>query len=156
MIIFIAFIAMTVPVLGFVLTLAYFNQYKRALASALLCGLAFSAAIYGYIPDDGNDIFRHMANLSFYEGIPLWGAFDIMKTDISHISAVYIWDVWLWIIAQFDNPILLQSSGALVGYCIISYLIFFRLKRMDYQWGNGCPYILLLLFVFHHWKLQLA
>ena len=124
MIIFIAFIAMTVPVLGFVLTLAYFNQYKRALASALLCGLAFSAAIYGYIPDDGNDIFRHMANLSFYEGIPLWDAFDLLKTSTSHISTVYTWDLWLWIVAQFDNPGLLQSSGAFVGYSITSYMVF--------------------------------
>ena len=148
MIIFIAFIAMTVPVLGFVLTLAYFNQYKRALASALLCGLAFSAAIYGYIPDDGNDIFRHMENLPFYEGIPLWGAFDIMKTDISHISAVYIWDVWLWIIAQFDNPILLQSSGALVGYCIISYLIFSQAKKNRLSMGQWLPVYFIALVCF--------
>lgn len=148
MIIFIALIAMTVPVLGFVLTLAYFNQYKKTLASALLCGLAFSAAIYGYIPDDGNDIFRHMSNLSLYEGIPLWGAFDIMKTAISHISAVYIWDVWLWIIAQFDNPTLLQSSGALVGYCIISYLIFSQAKKNGLSMGQWLPVYFIALVSF--------
>lgn len=148
MIIFIAFIAMTVPVLGFVLTLAYFNQYKRALASALLCGLAFSAAIYGYIPDDGNDIFRHMANLSFYEGIPLWDAFDLLKTSTSHISTVYTWDLWLWIVAQFDNPILLQSSGALVGYCIISYLIFFQAKKNGLSMGQWLPVYFIALVCF--------
>lgn len=148
MIIFIALIAMTVPVLGFGLTLAYFNQYKKTLASALLCGLAFSAAMYGYIPDDGNDIFRHMANLSSYKGISLWDAFDIMKTDISHISAVYTWDIWLWIIAQVDNPTLLQSSGAFVGYFLISYLIFFQAKRNRLSMGQWLPVYFIALVSF--------
>ena len=140
MIIFIAFIAMTVPVLGFVLTLAYFNQYKRALASALLCGLAFSAAIYGYIPDDGNDIFRHMANLSFYEGIPLWDAFDLLKTSTSHISTVYTWDLWLWIISSFHNEYLLQSSGAFVGYSLISYMVFSQAKHNNLLMKEWLPF----------------
>lgn len=145
MIIFIAFIAMTVPVLGFVLTLAYFNQYKRALASALLCGLAFSAAIYGYIPDDGNDIFRHMANLSLYEGIPLWGAFDLLKSDISHISGIYTWDIWMWIMAQLGNPYLLQSSGAFIGYSITCYMVFNYAKKTEAPFKKWLPILMMLL-----------
>lgn len=145
MIVFIALISMTVPVLGFVLTLAYFNQYKKTLASALLCGLAFSAAIYGYIPDDGNDIFRHMANLSLYEGIPLWGAFDLLKSDISHISGIYTWDIWMWIIAQLGNPYLLQSSGAFVGYSITCYMVFDYAKKIDAPFRKWVPILMVFL-----------
>ena len=91
MIIFIAFIAMTVPVLGFVLTLAYFNQYKRALASALLCGLAFSAAIYGYIPDDGNDILCLMltqVSECYFEIMEYHGIYILMVV-YNLVSIVY-------------------------------------------------------------------
>ena len=133
MFLLVAALSMLVPFAGFFLTIAYFNQYKRPISSALLCGLVFSAAMYGYIPDEGNDIFRHMENMLYYEGIPLWDAFDLLKTDISHISAVYTWDLWLWLVAQFGTPELLQSSGAFVGYSITSYMVF------DYACINKLP-----------------
>lgn len=148
MAIIIAFIAMTIPVLGFGLTLVYFNQYRRVLISALLCGLAFSAAFYGYISDEGNDIFRHMANMELYADVSLWDAFNLLKNDASHISSVYTWDLWLWIMSKFDNPILLQSSGALVGYCIISYLIFFQAKKNGLSMGQWLPVYFIALVCF--------
>lgn len=138
MAIIIAFIAMTIPVLGFGLTLVYFNQYRRVLISALLCGLSFSAAFYGYIPDEGNDIFRHIASMELYADVSLWDAFNLLKNDASHISSVYTWDLWLWIMSKFDNPLLLQSSGAFVGYSLISYFVFDFAKTHKWQfkhWG---------------------
>ena len=148
MAILLAIISMTIPVLGFCLTLVYFQQYKHVLISALLCGLAASGAMYGYVPDIGNDIFRHMENMTLYEEIPLWDAFDLMKTDISHISTVYTWDIWLWIVAQCDNPMILQASGAFVGFSIISYMIFLQSKRYDSFMGQWLPIYFISLFSF--------
>ncbi len=143
MAIIIAFIAMTIPVLGFGLTLVYFNQYRRVLISALLCGLSFSAAFYGYIPDEGNDIFRHIASMELYADVSLWDAFNLLKNDASHISSVYTWDLWLWIMSKFDNPLLLQSSGAFMGYSLISYFAFDFAKIHKWQFQHW----LLVLFV---------
>ena len=140
MAILIAIIAMISPIVGFGLTLIYFNQYRKAVISALLCGIVFSAAIYGYIPDIGNDIFRHMSNLSAYEGISLWDSFDILKTSTSHISGVYTWDVWMWTMAQFGNSYLLQSSGAFVGYSLISYMVFSQAKHNNLLMKEWLPF----------------
>lgn len=145
MAILLAIIAMTVPVLGFFLTLSYFNQYKQVIPSALLCGLSFSAAIYGYIPDAGNDIFRHISNMKLYMDIPFWDAFDFLKTDASHLSGVYVWDAWLWIIAQVGNQYLLQASGAFVGYAITTYMVFDYAKKKQIPSKKWLPMLLFFL-----------
>lgn len=122
MFVLIAVIASITPILGFVLALGYFVQYRQAILAACLCGFAAAAAFYGYQPDIGNDINRHMANLALYQNIPIYESFDALKNY--HISALYTWDIWSWIVAQLQNPYLLQSSAAFIGYTNISYMIF--------------------------------
>ena len=92
--------------------------------SAVLAGIASSAFLYGYIADQGNDIYRHIQNLNYYVSIPFYKAFDA-----AFLKTVYVWDIWQWIIARLHNDNLMQSSGAFVGYSLIAYMIFDYGKR---------------------------
>lgn len=122
-------IAMVMPIAGLFLGFVYFNSYKRPLLAAVLCGIAFSATLYGYIPDGGNDIFRHMEKLSLYSNLPFYDVFDLIRNNTTTVSSVYTWDLWLWIISNFNNEYLLQSSGAFIGYTLISYMVFSQAKQ---------------------------
>ena len=51
-------IAMVMPIAGLFLSFVYFSSYKKPVLAAILCGIAFSAALYGYVPDNGNDRLR--------------------------------------------------------------------------------------------------
>lgn len=131
---------MIFPLAGFCLTILYFNQYKRPLVSALLCGVAFSAGIYGYSADLGNDIYRHMQNAMLYSSVPFYEAFDLLKTRGGNISTVFTWDIWLWFISKFDIEYLLQSSGAFVGYTLISYMVFSVAKMENLLMRRWLPF----------------
>ena len=85
-------IAMVMPIAGLFLGFVYFNSYKRPLLAAVLCGIAFSATLYGYIPDGGNDIFRHMEKLSLYSNLPFYDVFDLIRNNTTTVSSVYTWD----------------------------------------------------------------
>ena len=115
-----------IPVAAYPLILAYYHQTGRTKMSAVLAGIASSAFLYGYIADQGNDIYRHIQNLNYYVGIPLYKAFDA-----AFLKTVYIWDIWQWIIAHLYNDNLMQSSGAFVGYSLIAYMIFDYGKRSE-------------------------
>lgn len=136
----IAVVSMVFPLAGFCLTILYFNQYKRPLLSALLYGIVFSAAIYGFSADLGDDIYRHMQNAMLYNFVPLYDAFDLLKYEGQNISAVYSWDMWLWIVSKFDNTYLLQSSGAFVGYTLISYMVLSQAKQNHLLMKEWLPF----------------
>ena len=123
----VAVVACIVPIAAYPLLLAYYHQTGRTKSSAILAGLASSAFLYGYIADQGNDIYRHIQNLNYYADIPFHKAFDA-----AFLKTVYVWDVWQWIIAHLHNGYLMQSSGAFVGYSLIAYMIF------DYGKRNKC------------------
>ncbi len=145
MFIIIAAITCIIPIAGFILTLIYFNQYKQSLLSALLCGISFSAAFYGYTADQGNDIYRHMDHLILYENLPIYNCFDVLqKYNMSHI---YTWDIWSWIISQTGNFYLLQSSAALVGYSILSYIVFDYAKHNNLNIKQWITVLLILLTI---------
>ena len=118
--------ACIIPVAAYPLILAYYHQTGRTKMSAVLAGIASSAFLYGYIADQGNDIYRHIQNLNYYVGIPLYKAFDA-----AFLKTVYVWDIWQWIIAHLHNDNLMQSSGAFVGYSLIAYIIFDYGKRSE-------------------------
>ena len=127
--IIIAAISMCCPVAGFFLVIAYFSTYRRAGISALLSGWTWGWALYGYIADSGNDIYRHMEHLALYKQVPFWQCFDLLRKSIRgtgalYMSQLYTWDIWLWIISKLNNPFLLQFSAAFLGYTIISYVCF--------------------------------
>lgn len=140
MLILIIGVSIIFPIAGFCLEILYFNQYKRPLVSALLCGIAFSAAVYGYSADLDNDIYRHIQSIMLYSSISFCDAFDLLKNRGENISSVYTWDIWLWIISKFDNEFLLQSSGAFVGYTLISYMVFSVAKAKKLLMGYWLPY----------------
>lgn len=123
MFILIAVVSMIFPIAGFCLTTLSFNQYRKPFISALLFGIVVSAAIYGYSADLDNDIYRHMQSMMLYSSVPFYDAFDLLKNNGWNISAVYTWDIWLWVISKLDNAYLLQASGAFVGYTLISYMV---------------------------------
>lgn len=127
-------LSLGIPVLGACGGLAYFGTYKRPVLSALICGAAASAMFYGYIPDVGNDIYRHMENLSLYENIPIYDAFNRLKDY--HISGIYTWDIYLWIMAHIGNPYLIQSTAAFLGYFLISFVIFDQAKSKNISFIN--------------------
>ena len=110
------------PIAGIFFSISYFSTFRRPIRSALLCGISFSAFFYGYIADIQNDIYRHMADLRYYENVDLFHCFNVVES--TRKASIYVWDIWCWIIAQFHNPYLLQASGALVGYTIISFIVF--------------------------------
>lgn len=146
MFIIIVAIACIIPIAGFVLALIYFNEYRKPMLSALLCGISFSAIFYGYIADQGGDIYRHMDNLYLFQDIPIYDAFDLLKAQ--HVSVVFTWDIWSWGIAQLGNFYLLQSSAAFIGYSIITYIIFdySKINKLpSYRW---LPYLLITLVAF--------
>lgn len=140
MFILITCVSMIFPLAGFCLAILYFNQYKRPFVSALLCGVAFSAGIYGYSADLGNDIYRHMQNAMLYSSVPFYEAFDLLKTRGGNISTVFTWDIWLWFISKFDIEYLLQSSGAFIGYTLISYMVFSVAKMEDLLMRRWLPF----------------
>ena len=128
---------MIFPFAGIIFGLAYFNQFREPFRAALLQGVSWSAALYGYIGDQGNDIYRHMSNLSLYKDLPFYQCFDVLASK--HLRAVYTWDIWSWVMARFDNHHLLQSSGALVGYAVISYILFDYFNNNDFETKEWIP-----------------
>lgn len=140
MLILIIGISIIFPIAGFCLAILYFNQYKRPLVSALLCGIVFSAAVYGYSADLDNDIYRHIQSTMLYSSISFSDAFDLLKNRGENISSVYTWDIRLWIISKFNDEFLLQSSGAFVGYTLISYMVFSVAKAKKLLMGYWLPY----------------
>lgn len=133
-------IAMVIPIAGLFLSFIYFNSYKRPVLAAVLCGIAFSAALYGYIPDAGNDIFRHLEKLLLYTDVPFYDVFDLIKKDATNVSSVYTWNFWLWMISNFNNVYLLQSSGAFIGYTLISYMVFSQAKQNNLLMKEWLPF----------------
>lgn len=130
-------VGMIFPFAGIIFGLAYFNQFREPFRAALLQGVSWSAALYGYIGDQGNDIYRHMSNLSLYKDLPFYQCFDVLASK--HLRAVYTWDIWSWVMARFDNHHLLQSSGALVGYAVISYILFDYFNNNDFETKEWIP-----------------
>lgn len=135
-----------IPVAGIFFDIFYFKSYQKPVLAALLCGVAFSAAFYGYIPDTGNDIYRHMENLSLYQNIPLNDCFDLLSDY--HVTAVYSWDIYLWGIAQLGNPYLLQSGAAFLGYSLISFMIFDQAQINKIHLKNLAPLYLMAIVSF--------
>lgn len=133
------------PFAGIILGLLYFNQFRKPFSAALVQGLSWSAALYGYVADRGNDIYRHMSNLSLYQKLPFYKCFDVLASK--HIKAVYTWDIWSWAMARFDNHYLLQSSGALVGYAVISYILFDYISCNDYELREWVPIWVLFISI---------
>jgi len=133
------------PILGIFLSILYFSTYRRPFASALLCGISFSAFFYGYIADVQNDIYRHMGNLKYYQNIKIWQCFNAVKG--MRKASIYVWDIWCWIIAQFNNPYLMQSSGALLGYTIITFIVFDYAKKNNSSMKEWLPILLMLYCV---------
>ena len=117
MFIILAGFALVMPFLSLLLISLYYLQYKKPVQSAVLYGFAAAATFYNYIPDAGNDSIRHMYNLRYYMGIPIWKCFDA-----GHYTQTYVWDLWCWIVAQFKLPYLLPATGAFVGYALTMYL----------------------------------
>lgn len=111
--------ALCMPALSLIPTTIYYLDKRKALQAAILIGVAYAAIFYNYIPDSGNDSWRHMALLTNYQNISLWKCFNA-----GHYSMLYVWDVWNWIIARFHLPFLLPASGAFFGFTIIAYIIF--------------------------------
>ena len=116
------------PIIAMLFIMREYRNSGRALFCAVLFGFAASAALFGYVADQGNDIYRHIYNLRYYTGKSFFQIFNA-----GPLKTVYIWDIWQWIIANLHNDYLLQSSGAFVGYTIAAYMIFDYAKQMELQ-----------------------
>ena len=113
-------IATLFPLAGMFGSVVNFSKSRKSMPNAVVFGMACGWGIYGYVCDEGNDIVRHMKNLELYKNIPFYKCFDA----IGKITEVYTWDIWSWIMARFNDPYLLSVSAAIVGYGIISYIVF--------------------------------
>ncbi len=128
------------PILALPFIVQEYRKKGQVKFCAFLFGLAMSAALYGYIADQGNDIYRHIFNLRYYTGKSLFQIFDA-----GPLNAVYVWDIWQWLIAALHNEYLLQSSGAFVGYSLVAYMIFDYAHLQELQAGQWKPSVLLTL-----------
>ena len=128
------------PILALPFIVQEYRKNGRVKYCAFLFGLAMSAALYGYIADQGNDIYRHIFNLRYYTGKSLFHIFDA-----GPLNAVYVWDIWQWIVALFHNDYLLQSSGAFVGYSLVAYMIFDYARIQELESRQWRPSVLLAL-----------
>ena len=146
MFIIILVFSMIIPIVGFFLSLFYYNRYRNPTIAAIMMGVAFSAIFYGYNPDIGDDIFRHMENLKYYKDIPIYESFDVLKHY--HISSLYTWDIVMWIIAQVGNAYIIQSVGAFFGYFIISYIMFSIVKDRNIEFKRWFPIYTMSLLSF--------
>lgn len=108
------------PVIGIAISVLLFEQKHFSRLSAIIFGTSMALMMYCYIPDSGNDIFRHFISMNSYKNIPLWQCFG----NSTFQSGVFTWDLWLWIIARFNNMQLLQASGAFVAYTVLTWMIF--------------------------------
>ena len=111
--------ALCAPALSIIFSTIYYLKRRVPWRAAILIGLAYGATFYNYLPDSGNDSWRHMALLENYRGIPIWQCLDA-----GHYSQLYVWDLWNWVIAQLHLPFLLQASGACLGFTMVAYLVF--------------------------------
>lgn len=128
------------PILALPFIIQEYRKNGHVKYCAFLFGLAMSAALYGYIADQGNDIYRHIFNLRYYTGKSLFQIFDA-----GPLNAVYVWDIWQWIVALFHNDYLLQSSGAFVGYSLVAYMIFDYAHIQELEPRQWRPSVLLAL-----------
>ena len=128
------------PILALPFIIQEYRKNGHVKYCAFLFGLAMSAALYGYIADQGNDIYRHIFNLRYYTGKSLFQIFDA-----GPLNAVYVWDIWQWIVALFHNDYLLQSSGAFVGYSLVAYMIFDYAHWQNMESSQWKPSVLLSL-----------
>lgn len=119
MIILVIILSLLSPALVLLFTFKSTEINKSAYLPALMIGFSMAVVFYGYIPDQGADIIRHVRWLAYYRNIPIWKCFDA-----GHYSLTYTWDLWSWIIAQTNNENLLQASGAFIGYTLSSYIVF--------------------------------
>ena len=108
------------PVIGIVISVLLFEQKHFSRLSAIIFGTSMALMMYCYIPDSGNDIFRHFISMNSYKNIPLWQCFGNTRFQ----SGVFTWDLWLWVMARFSNMQLLQASGAFVAYTMLTWMIF--------------------------------
>ena len=93
------------PVIGIVISVLLFAQKHFSRLSAIIFGTSMALMMYCYIPDSGNDIFRHFISMNSYKNIPLWQCFG----NSTFQSGVFTWDLWLWVMARFNNMQLLQE-----------------------------------------------
>lgn len=128
------------PIFALPFIVQEYRKHGQVKFCAFLFGLAMSAALYGYVADQGNDIYRHIFNLRYYTGKSLFQIFDA-----GPLNAVYVWDIWQWIIAAFHNEYLLQSSGAFLGYSLVAYMIFDYAKLQEFEPRQWRPSIILAL-----------
>jgi len=129
------------PIIGIPFVVQEYRKRGQVKFCAFLIGLASAAALYGYIADQGNDIYRHILNLRYYEGKSFFQIFDT-----GQLNSVYVWDIWQWIITLFRNEFLLQSSGAFVVYTIVSYIIFDYAKKHGFDSRQWQASIILMFF----------
>lgn len=139
MLFFVLLISMLSPALVLLLTFKTNVIRKSSIVPAFMVGFSMAFVFYGYIPDQGADILRHIMWLESYRNIPLWKCFDA-----GHYTLTYTWDIWSWLIAQTNNDNLLQVSGAFVGYTISSYMVFDTFRCAD---GKSKKHIFLAFFV---------
>lgn len=137
--IILSLLALVSPILSFGFIVLYHRKTGNSAISALLFGLTIATIFYGYQADSGADIYRHIYWLNLYKGIPIYECFNA-----GHYDNLFVWDIWCWIIAQFDNPSLLQASGAFVTYGFSSYLIFDSVRKNN---GKNFTLIYSLLFL---------
>lgn len=112
------FFAAVCPLGATLLALLTFNYKKHPVQIAAVLGLCFAIAFYGLRLDSSNDIARHIALLQNYERVDVFHCFGA-----GHYDALFVWDIWCWIVAKIGDPYLLQSSAAFVGYAIIGYIV---------------------------------
>lgn len=108
------------PIVGIALSILLFAQKRSPKSAAIIFGISMALMLYCYIPDSENDIFRHFIAMDVYKNIPVWQCFGRSRFQ----SGVFTWDLWLWIMAQFNNMQLLQASGAFIGYTILAWIVF--------------------------------
>lgn len=118
--------SMLLPLGTLLLLLLAFDCRKSPVQAALISGLCFSVALYGLRLDAANDIARHIALLANYEKVSFVDCFGA-----GHYDALFVWDIWCWIVAKIGDPYLLQSSAAFIGYAIITFVVCDFCKRVS-------------------------
>ena len=130
------------PVCGMFCAIANFSKNRLSVKNAIVFGYACGWGCYGYIGDVGQDIVRHMQDLDLYKDVLLFQCFDAGR-----LSVTYTWDVWLWCVARLNNPYLLQSTAAFLGYTILSYIVFDYSNKSKLQLKQFVPMLLFALTV---------
>ena len=113
---------------------------KQALACAFGVAVAMSLIVSGIEYRHPVDVTRWIAECQFYTG---QGPVSVLSSSNPDHEGLLIWNIWCWIVGNSGNMALLQTSGAFIGFGLVSWMLMDACAR-----ENTEAIAFLALFVF--------